>query len=368
MRILADGDAKELMRLRDQLASLDADAARCAAPSEKTDWSALYSGVKATDARMETERLACDKCGGLQEQCTCPAEYEDAAPPIPPAAPVDLRHGVNCVKEPTIANVFTKGSTVISRKTMKMTAGTLGVLLLIIPPAAMALDWNIFSVIESTISSDIGGALTALNGIQSAMRQDQQALLFPVSLINQSHNYITTITTSYRGWMSGVFTLPVNSAQLTSSQSLERVFLGGSTSSIGSMNGLYNTSFGVLPTATAAPQPHRHMMDMDDALAKDALAQSIAADQATTSLVQIANQIESESATTAPGTAAMLSATARAAELQSLASQHKLLASMLREEGANLAHHNGLRKQSVQQMQQMNTNMRGTIAQQQGEE
>ena len=88
-------------------------------------------------------------------------------------------------------------------------------------------------------------------------------------------------------------------------------------------------------------------MDMDDALAKDSLAQSVAADQVSGNLIQIANQIESEASTTAPGTADILSATARAAELESLASQHKLLAAMLREEAANLAHHNGILKQSV---------------------
>lgn len=253
---------------------------------------------------------------------------------------------------------------VISKRTLQKTAGVLGAFLLIAPPAANALGWDIFSVIDSTISSAIGGALTSINGIQSSLRQEQQTLLFPVSLINQSHSYINTIVTSYRGWMSGVFTLPINSAQLTNSRNLEQIFLGGSTGSLGNLNGLYNTSFGTVPVATAAPQPHRQMMDMDDALAKDALAQSVAADQATSNLVSIANQIESESTTTAPGTADMLSATARAAELESLASQHKLLASMLREEAGNLAHDNGIRKQRVLQTQQFNTNLQGTIARQ----
>ena len=251
----------------------------------------------------------------------------------------------------------------ISKRTIQKTAGVLGALLLIAPPAARALGWDIFSVIESTISSAIGGELTSITGIQSSLRQDQQTLLFPVSLINQSHSYINTIVTSYRGWMSGVFTLPVNSAQLSNSQSLERVFLSGSSGSLGNLNGLYNTSFGAIPVATAAPQAHRQMMDMDDALAKDALAQSVASDQATSWLVTIANQIETESSTTAPGTADMLSATARAAELESLASQHKILASMLREEAGNLAHYNGVRKQQVMQTQQMKVNLQGTIAQ-----
>ena len=105
------------------------------------------------------------------------------------------------------------------------------------------------------------------------------------------------------------------------------------------------------------------MVDMQDALAKDALAQSMAADQASTALLGMANQIENETSTTAPGTADILAATARAAELQSLASQHRLIASMLREEAAHLAAVNGLKKLTVQQTQQMNTNLQGTMAQ-----
>ena len=252
----------------------------------------------------------------------------------------------------------------ISRKTIRVTTGALGALLLVAPPTATALGLDIFSVIDSTISSAIGGALNSINGIQSALQQEQQSLLFPVALINQSHRYINTIMTGYRGWMSGVFTLPVNSAELTDSKSLEQVFLSGSSRSLGNLDRLYSTSFGTLPVVTAAPQPHRQMMDMDDALAKDALAQSVAADQATSGLLTIANQIEAASSTTAPGTADMLSATARAAELESLAGQHKLLASMLREEATDLAHSNGLVKQSVVQAQQMNINLQGTIARQ----
>jgi len=249
----------------------------------------------------------------------------------------------------------------LKRKGVFLSVGAVAALALALPPAAKALDFDVFSAIDSTIMGDIGGALTAMNTIQNTLRQDQQTLLFPVALINQAHNYVTTIMGSYRGWMSGVFTLPVNSAQLPTSQSLERVFLSGSTGSIGNMNALYNHSFGVLPASTAAPQAHRQMTDMDDALAKDALARSVAADQATTGLIQMANQIENETATTAPGTADMLSATARAAELESLASQHRLLASMLREEAAALAHRNGLRKQSVIQAQQANSNLQGIV-------
>jgi hypothetical protein len=235
-------------------------------------------------------------------------------------------------------------------------------IVLVLPPVAHALNFDIFNVIDLTISEDIGGALSSLNSIQSTLQHDEQQVLFPLSLINQTHGYVNTVMTSYRSWMTSVFTLRINSAQLLGSQQLERSFLSGSFSSVGNLGSFYNTAYGTLPKATAAPLSHRQMMDMDDALAKDALAQSVAADQVSRGLITIANQIETESASTAPGTADMLSASARAAELESLASQHKLLATMLREEAGTLAHGNGLLKQEVANTQQFNGNLAGTVA------
>ena len=254
-----------------------------------------------------------------------------------------------------------------SAKRLRILGTLLAASTLLVVPVSHAVSLDplsfIFDAIDSTISGDIGGALSGLKSIQSTFMQTEQNVLFPVSLINQSHSYVNTIMGSYRGWMSSVFTLPINSAQLSSSQSLERAFLSGNSAQAGSLGSLYRTSFGSVPSATAAPLGPRQMTDMQDALAQDALAQSMAADQATTGFLSLANQIESQTATTAPGTADMLSATARAAELQSLASQHKLLASMLREEAANLAERNGRQKLNVQQMQQMNTNLQGVVAQ-----
>ena len=91
----------------------------------------------------------------------------------------------------------------VSRRSMQVSAVAVAVTL-VVPTAAKALSWDIFSVIDSTISKDIGGALQSMSSIQNSMRQDEQQLLFPLALINQSHNYIHTIMTSYRSWMTGV--------------------------------------------------------------------------------------------------------------------------------------------------------------------
>jgi hypothetical protein len=111
---------------------------------------------------------------------------------------------------------------------------------------------------------------------------------------------------------------------------------------------------GAQPELGAAPSLDLQMMDIEDATAKDATVQSIAADQATDTMLQTAQTIEDQAQTTAPGTADMLAASARTAELASLAMQHKLLAYELREAAIQLGHHGAVMKQSTTNMQNLN--------------
>ena len=252
----------------------------------------------------------------------------------------------------------------LRKTTITFTAGALTALCFAVPLSAHAGIFDIFSILNSTISNKMGGPLTSMNSIASSLQKDEQTVLFPLKVINQTHTFVSTIIGSYRSWMSTVFTMQVGSAQLSSNQLLEAQQLGGLSGTIGTINGtitkingMYNSAFGALPSATAAPTAHRQMMDMDDALAKDGLSQSVAGDTASASFVTMANGIESQSVSAAPGTASMLSASARTAELSSLANQHKLLAAMLREEAGGLAHDASMQKQAVMQAQQMNSNM-----------
>ena len=217
-------------------------------------------------------------------------------------------------------------------------------------------------MIDSTISKDIGGALQSVNSIQNSLRQDEQQLLFPVALINQSHNYIHTIVTSYRSWMAGVFTLPINSAQLPAVRHWKMPFSAVPRLRLATW-AAFTTPLSVECPGSGRAETHRQMMDMDDALAKDSLAQSVAADQVSGNLIQIANQIESEAATTAPGTADILSATARAANWKVWPASTNSWRPCCGKRAATLAHHNGILKQSVGDAQQLNTNLQGTIGQ-----
>jgi hypothetical protein len=236
-------------------------------------------------------------------------------------------------------------------KAMTLGASMLVVALLLFPTGAYAQFGGIFSAILNTITGPIGGALTDINQIRSSILKTEQQVLWPVTLIAQAQNYISTIKASYRGWMNQVYTLPVNSANLQTPKSLESAFLSGQ---IGSFDQSYTSTYGVQPASGAAPQLNLQMMDIEDAVAKDAMVQSMAADQATAKMLGTAQKIEDEAQTTAPGTAAMVAAEARTAELASIAMQHKLLAYQLREAAIQLGHRGAILKQSTSNTQNLN--------------
>jgi hypothetical protein len=227
------------------------------------------------------------------------------------------------------------------------------VLLFIYPTGAYAQFSGIFSAILGTITGPIGGALTDINQVRGEILQTEQQVLWPVSLITQAQNYVATIKASYRGWMNQVYSLPVNSASLQVPKTLESALLSGQTGQIGNFSQSYTSTYGVQPAAAAAPQPTLQMMDIEDSIAKDATVQSMAADQATATMLQTAQRIEDEAQTTAPGTADMVAAEARTAELASLAMQHKLLAYELREAAIQLGHRGAILKQSTTNTQNL---------------
>jgi hypothetical protein len=240
-------------------------------------------------------------------------------------------------------------------------ASVLAAVLLAETTATHAQFGGLFSAILGTITGPIGGALTEINQVKTQMLQSEQQILWPLSLIHQAETYISTIKSSYRGWMNNVFAIRVNSASLPTSQNLESAFLSGRTAQIGTFSQAYSNTYGLQPAAGTAPTLNLQMMDIEDATARDATAQSMAADQATATMIQTAQRIEDESQTTAPGTADMVAAEARTAELASLAMQHKLLAYQLREAAMALAHRGTILKQSTTSTQQLNQQLVGPL-------
>jgi len=238
----------------------------------------------------------------------------------------------------------------MKKSTNRVAIRTISFVLLIAlmaPVPAHAGLGDLFSMIDSTISNLVGGALTMINTVQSDIRSLYEDVLWPVAVINSTRTWAHNLVGEYRGWMSSVYNLPIRSAQTLSPQKLETTFLSGNVALLGGLAPAYNATYGPVPTSQEAPNDLRQMMDMNDALAQDSLKQTVASDQANTNLLQMADEMENN-ATVAPGTSTYMSASAYAATLQTLAYQHKLLAAQLREEAAQLAHQSADMKRDTQ--------------------
>ena len=85
------------------------------------------------------------------------------------------------------------------REARAFAIGLLAAVLAAAPAVAHAQFGGIFSAIVSTITGPIGGALSSINNIQREVLQTEQQVLWPLSLIHQAQNYISTIKASYRG-------------------------------------------------------------------------------------------------------------------------------------------------------------------------
>ncbi len=231
-------------------------------------------------------------------------------------------------------------------------------LLLPVPAHGGILDiLDIFAAIESTITGTIGGALKEVQSFQTQVQTLYQEVLWPVDAIEQAQSFITHTIESYRSWMNGVYNLPVASAQLTNPTQLESAFLSKSITNLPQMNSSYTATYRNLPTPQQAPASVLEITDMNDALAKDAISQSMASDQASDQMLSLANQMENGASTAAPGTSTYLSASALTAALQTQAFQLRLMASLLREESAQLAHQNARYKRLVHDRNWLNQNL-----------
>jgi hypothetical protein len=86
------------------------------------------------------------------------------------------------------------------------------------------------------------------------------------------------------------------------------------------------------------------MIDIDDGLALHSLKALKATDQVGNLILNTGDRIEDEARLAAPGSTPFLTAAAMAANVQSQAMMQKMLATMLRQEAARVAHENAERK------------------------
>ena len=235
-------------------------------------------------------------------------------------------------------------------------AGLLAVALVAAPPAQaqgslVAAIQSVLNVINGLIKT----ALNSINAVRSAISNFYQQVTWPVALINQAKAMVTQMIGQYRSLMRNIFNINLNSATLANPAALESVMRNHQINDFASLTSSFQSTYGSVPTATAASPADRTMMDMDDALAVDNLKTLKESDAADDLTLQEANNIENAASQAAPGSAPFLTATAVVASIESQALTQKMLAAELRQEAARLAHENALRKRGATMTGDVNT-------------
>jgi hypothetical protein len=251
----------------------------------------------------------------------------------------------------------------VSRKRL---VGLLALMVLLGPVSARALGVgdivSLLKTITGTLQNAIGSVLNEIQEVQTTINNYRQRIIWPLSELNQTRTFVSATRARYTGLMSQIQGIKNNSASLASPKQLESLLRSGQAGEIARLQQVYVQVYATLPVANAARPIHRDVMDIDDALAMDALKTTVVSDQATAQLLTLADLLEQQSTSAAPGSAPLLTAQARVTDLVAQAQLAKMLAAELRQEAARLAHQGALLKQSAAATRSLQNQMQQVLS------
>ncbi len=221
---------------------------------------------------------------------------------------------------------------------------------------------SLFHSITSTLQGPIGGALSEMRKVSAAVNNFRQQIIWPLALINQTRAFVSATRAHYTGLMFQIEGIKNNSATLALPMQLESMFRGAQSGSIGQIPSIYAQVYQPVALAGNAQPVQRNLMDMDDAMSMDSLKTAMVSDQTTQSMLTLADSLEQQAMTAAPGSASMITAQARIADLETQAQLAKMLAAQLRQEATKLAHQNALLKQRSVATQNLQNQIQQVLA------
>jgi len=221
---------------------------------------------------------------------------------------------------------------------------------------------SLFQTITSTLQGSIGGALNEMRNLSAATNNFRQQIIWPLALINQTRAFVSATRARYTGLMSQIHSIKNNSATLALPMQLESMFRGAQSGSIGQIPSIYSQVYQPVAQVGIAQPVQRNLMDMDDAMAMDSLKTAMVSDQTTQGMLSLADSLEQQAMTAAPGSASMVTAQARIADLETQAQLAKMLAAQLRQEATKLAHQNALLKQRSVATQNLQNQIQQVLA------
>jgi len=237
------------------------------------------------------------------------------------------------------------------------------------PAPAQALPFCLPCVIQAvltTITVTIGGRLTQVNGVLAVIQRLFQQTVWPSSKTRLAKSQIQSIIAQFLGVLQSIMSINPHTATLPHPVALENVMRDRSAVDVYAVPPAYVNTYRPVPQAGNIAPQERDLTDMDDAMAQDNLMMLKEADQAQDLQLQLANQIESLVGNpsidiSAPGTSSLITAAAVSGEIRSQAVTQKMLAAMMRQEAARVAHDNAIRKRNAAYAGQLQTDMTNVL-------
>jgi hypothetical protein len=222
---------------------------------------------------------------------------------------------------------------------------TLAVVLMILPGKAtsqLGLDpcCALLSAGLSTISKLLSGVVaTPLAQIQQLEQESarfEQQVVFPVAALHQARDLAAESQARF-AQMRQVFQLPVSSATLPAAQRLEQSLLSRNPAAVPQITSHYAALYGTVMPSADAPQPVRDLVDTADAEAQAAMKKAVEIDSLVDLELQVAEKINQQLQTAAPGSAAILEALASAWVVRANAYTQSAMAELVRVRSIELA-------------------------------
>ena len=223
---------------------------------------------------------------------------------------------------------------------------------------------SVFDELFSTIQSEMGSSLKAINQMTQQMQQLYQTTVWPLAMMNSARGFVSNSITSYRGTMTQTFRISSPSATLPTAQQFESVLHSRTSTQIPALQASFTTNYGAVPFANAAAPQDRLMVDIDDALGQENLKTTLVADQGEDVVLATADQMENQVAVSVPGSTPFLTAQAQVANLRCQAFMQKMLAAELRQEAGRVAHDNFLVKRRAAAAGSVNQFVSGALTHQ----
>jgi hypothetical protein len=214
--------------------------------------------------------------------------------------------------------------------------------------------------ISSLLTSSVASPLKQIQSVEQDAQQFQQTVLYPQQAINSAKALSASFTAPMQS-MQSLMNLNFSSATMPNPQQLEQQMLSGNPNNIAAFGSSYSQVYGTLPVQTAAPQKVRSTIDMTDAQAQDAMKKAIELDALATRELEVAQSLNQQIQTAAPGTAPILEAEGSAWVLQANAYSQSAMAALLRVRTTELSNMGTDVKNSTAQAQQLNQNLQGIV-------